>query len=134
VPEKTFSREAFDALLAYHWPGNVRELENLVERALALSQGDTLTLADLPPQIATTRVPPPPPPAASPASATPLVLERNGSLSAAVEQLELTLITDALAQAEHNQTRAAEILGTTRRILKYKMDKLGIASQDLTPE
>ena len=51
-------------------------------------------------------------------------------MSAAVEQLEHTLIMDALAQADHNQTRAAEILGTTRRILKYKMDKLGIVDQD----
>ena len=40
------------------------------------------------------------------------------------------LIIEALTRAEHNQTRAAEILGTTRRILKYKMDKLGIAGQD----
>jgi DNA-binding NtrC family response regulator len=132
VPERSFNREAFDALLAYHWPGNVRELENLVERALALAQGDTLTLADLPPQIVRTRasLPLPQAPAAVVAPPAPLVLERNGSLSAAVEQLEMTLITDALTQAEHNQTRAAEILGTTRRILKYKMDKLGIASQD----
>jgi transcriptional regulator with GAF, ATPase, and Fis domain len=42
------------------------------------------------------------------------------------------LITDALAKADNNQTRAAEILGTTRRILKYKMDKLGIQDKDIT--
>ena len=40
------------------------------------------------------------------------------------------MISDALVKAEHNQTRAAELLGTTRRILKYKMDKLGIQGQD----
>jgi len=39
---------------------------------------------------------------------------------------------DALTRADHNQTRAAQILGTTRRILKYKMDKLGIQSRDMS--
>jgi len=124
LPEKTFERDALDCLLRYAWPGNVRELENVIERALALSQGSTLTMNDLPPHLAGA-------PGALPVrtvnAADP---NRSSSLSAAVEQLEHTLILEALAQADHNQTRAAEILGTTRRILKYKMDKLGIQSQD----
>jgi DNA-binding NtrC family response regulator len=123
LPEKQFERDALDCLLGYPWPGNVRELENLVERALALSQNSTLGVDDLPAHLANGR------------DALPLRAIANGagrspSLSTAVEQLEHMLIMEALAQADQNQTRAAEILGTTRRILKYKMDKLGIIGQD----
>ena len=49
--EKTFEPDAFDCLLQYRWPGNVRELENVIERALALSQDPTLTPDDLPAHI-----------------------------------------------------------------------------------
>jgi transcriptional regulator with PAS, ATPase and Fis domain len=124
-PEKQFDRDASDCLLRHRWPGNVRELENIVERALALSQQPTLGVADLPAQLADGHI------------ALPLREIANGngngrspSLSDAVDQLEHMLIIDALTQAEQNQTRAAELLGTTRRILKYKMDKLGIAGED----
>jgi two-component system response regulator AtoC len=126
--EKQFDPEAFDCLTRYRWPGNVRELENIIERALALSQGATLTIDDLPVHLTDGAILP-----------LRAIADNNGngnggghSLSAAVEQLEHMLITDALAQADQNQTRAAEILGTTRRILKYKMDKLGIQSTDPT--
>jgi DNA-binding NtrC family response regulator len=124
VALKSFDRAATDTLLRHHWPGNVRELENVVERALALSQGEVLTTDDLPP------------PLAAGSDAIPLralAAATDGqipSLSDAVDQLEHMLISDALVKADHNQTRAAEILGTTRRILKYKMDKLGIVSED----
>jgi DNA-binding NtrC family response regulator len=123
VPEKGFERDALECCLRYGWPGNVRELENVVERALALSPGPTLTVRDLPAAVAGGGDLP-----ALRAGAAGGA--RGASLDAAVEQLEHMLITDALARADHNQTRAAEILGTTRRILKYKMDKLGIESED----
>jgi DNA-binding NtrC family response regulator len=126
LPEKNFDRDALDCLLRYAWPGNVRELENLVERALALAQGDALTPEDLPPHLTTLRSVLP----TRPAVAEPEAAAGPPSLNAAVEQLEHMLIMDALAQADQNQTRAAEILGTTRRILKYKMDKLGITALD----
>jgi DNA-binding NtrC family response regulator len=124
VSEKTFDREAFDYMLRHTWPGNVRELENVVERALALSMGTTLTIEDLPPSVTNGRLP------ARPALPHGLTPADSSSLSAAVDELEQRLILDALERADHNQTRAAELLGTTRRILKYKMDKLGIASQE----
>jgi DNA-binding NtrC family response regulator len=123
--EKHFDRQALDCLLRYAWPGNVRELENLVERALALAQGAALTVDDLPPHLTAAHN------ALPVRSITPTSeAERPPSLNDAVEQLEHMLILDALAKADQNQTRAAEILGTTRRILKYKMDKLGISSLD----
>ncbi len=120
---RNFTPRALDRLLTYDWPGNVRELEHAIERALVLADGEHLDLEDLPAKISS----------ATPRSASLLALPANTSelsqnrtLNDAVEELEHQLIVSALEQADHNQTRAAEILGTTRRILKYKMDKLGI--------
>ncbi|MGD9764802.1 MAG: sigma-54-dependent transcriptional regulator [Candidatus Binatia bacterium] len=127
VEERQFDPDAYDCLLRHEWPGNVRELENVVERALALGTGDCLTRADLPPRL-TAALPEAPLRADTPARAA--LGAANLSLATAVDQLEHTLIIDALARSENNQTRAAELLGTTRRILKYKMDKLGIQSAE----
>jgi DNA-binding NtrC family response regulator len=128
LPHKAFDRSATEILLRHAWPGNVRELENVIERALALALGDPLTVEDLPPALVASTDNAPLRAVVAASSTT-----NDGSipsLSDAVDKLELTLITDALVKADHNQTRAAELLGTTRRILKYKMDKLGIISQD----
>lgn len=128
LPERTFGREALDILLRYHWPGNVRELENVVERALILSQNSVLGPEDLPGYLAGRQIPN----AAGPKFQHGIA--PNMSLSDAVEELEHRLIITALKQADQNQTRAAQILGTTRRILKYKMDKLGIQGSDAPGE
>jgi DNA-binding NtrC family response regulator len=125
VPEKSFTSEAMDLLLAYAWPGNVRELENVVERSLVLSTGREMGPADLPEYISRRD-----------AFAHPVqqsVLRGETSLGEAVDRFEEELIRRALEQSGYNQTRAAQILGTTRRILKYKMDKLGIRALEETP-
>jgi two-component system response regulator AtoC len=122
IAEKPFSNDALDLLMQYSWPGNVRELENVVERALVLSQGPTLIPDDLPQYLETGN-----------GFGHPMqqsVLRGETRLSEAVDLFEQQLIRNALEQVENNQTRAAEILGTTRRILKYKMDKLGIVATD----
>jgi len=125
VAEKSFSSEALDCLMTYRWPGNVRELENVIERALVLSQASTMTPADLPQYVANGNGEP---------HATPQpVIRGEKRLSEAVDQFEQELIRNALVEADYNQTRAAELLGTTRRILKYKMDKLGIVAVDKSP-
>jgi transcriptional regulator with GAF, ATPase, and Fis domain len=131
VPEKGFTPAALDRLLNYRWPGNVRELENVIERALALAQGPQLGVEDLS-ALLTEPVRPPPPGIGFAFSPPPAQPERT--LSAAVNELEHDLILQALAKADYNQTRAAEILGTTRRILKYKMDRLGIRSDETGAE
>jgi DNA-binding NtrC family response regulator len=118
IPEKVVRPEAVDALLRYPWPGNVRELENLIERVLVLSEGTTITLEELPDQLKRTE--------ASPGNLREQVLSGRKSLGDAVDEFEREIIAEALQQMEFNQTRAAEMLGTTRRILKYRMDKLGI--------
>jgi DNA-binding NtrC family response regulator len=123
IPEKMFSSPALDLMMQYAWPGNVRELENVIERALVLSRSSMMMPEDLPQYIA----------AGSARPAHPVqqcVLRGETRLSEAVDQFEQELIRSALVQAQNNQTRAAEILGTTRRILKYKMDKLGIPATD----
>jgi DNA-binding NtrC family response regulator len=118
IPEKVVRPETVDAMLRYPWPGNVRELENLIERVLVLSEGTTITLDDLPDQLKRTE--------ASPGNLREQVLAGRKSLGDAVDEFEREIIAEALQQMEFNQTRAAEMLGTTRRILKYRMDKLGI--------
>jgi DNA-binding NtrC family response regulator len=106
------TREAHDALLHYEYPGNVRELENLVERAVVLTRDDVIGLGDL-----------------------PLGLTRSAkdvwdaaSLPAAVEGLERRMILDALERAGGVQTRAADLLGVSERVLRYKLHKYGLAS------
>jgi transcriptional regulator with GAF, ATPase, and Fis domain len=58
------------------------------------------------------------------------VLRREKSLTDAVDDFERDIIHAALVEVDFNQTRAAEVLSTTRRILKYRMDKLGIEAAD----
>jgi two-component system response regulator AtoC len=118
IPEKTVRQDAADVLLRYPWPGNVRELENLIERVLVLSEGPVIGIDDLPDQIRRTD--------ASPGDLKDQVLAGRKSIGDAVDQFEREVIAEALRQTDFNQTRAAEMLGTTRRILKYRMDKLGI--------
>jgi DNA-binding NtrC family response regulator len=122
IPEKTFKPEAVDTLLRYPWPGNVRELENLVERLLVLSEGAQIGAEDLPDQIRRSDH--------DPGSIKEQVLRGRKSLGEAVDEFERDIIQDALGQTDFNQTRAADMLGTTRRILKYRMDKLGIGAPD----
>ncbi len=125
--------EALRRLCAYDWPGNVRELRNVVERVLVLHGRDReLRAAALPEEFQSAGPAPVTTPSA-PADAltTPPSVPRT--LDDAVAECERRLIADALRQAHGVQTHAAEILGTTRRILKYKMEKLGICGDDTTP-
>jgi len=125
IAEKSFSTDALDLLMQYSWPGNVRELENVIERTMVLSHSSVMHPDDLPQYLAASEA------GAHPAQRS--VLRGEKRLSEAVDQFEQELIRSALAQTQNNQTRAAELLGTTRRILKYKMDKLGIVPQEETP-
>ncbi len=103
--------EARDLLLRYDYPGNVRELENLIERAVVLTRDDVIGAADLPLTLHD-----PPGEAAG-----------GVGLTAAVEALERRLIREALAGAGGVQTRAADALGVSERVLRYKLRKYGLA-------
>lgn len=117
----TFSEEARVGLSSYAWPGNVRELENVVESLLALCPQDHVELAHLPNRLknhSTVEVP-----TLTGGAAPSLGFEEAERL------FETEMILRALKRANFVQTRAAEMLGITRRILKYKMDKLCITDK-----
>ena len=108
---KRIATPAIDMLMSYHWPGNVRELENTLERAVLTCDGQVIHGHDLPPTLQTAE-----------ASGTTV----QSSLSDAIEQYEKDLIVDALKSARGNRAKAARLLGTTERIIGYKIRKYGI--------
>jgi DNA-binding NtrC family response regulator len=116
-PGLKLSRSALGALERYSWPGNVRELENAIEHAVALSDGGVIDEQDLPESTVA-------------GGRTEALREavRSGQLDLeeATARFEQELIREALARSEWNQTRAAEQLGITRRVLKLKMDRYGL--------
>ena len=108
---RRISTPAIDMLMAYHWPGNVRELENTIERAVLVADGDVVHGHHLSPTLQT-------------AEASGTVV--SSSLREAVGAFESNLIQDALKSARGNRARAARLLGTTARILGYKVRRYGI--------
>ncbi len=114
---RRFEAETLTALERYAWPGNVRELANAIERAVALTDGDSITPTDLPDEVLI---------ASRTESLRDEVRAGRVDLESAVLRFESDLIREALERSEGNQTRAAEQLGMTRRLLKLKMDRCGI--------
>jgi len=106
------STPAIDMLTAYHWPGNVRELENVIERAIIVAIGNVINAHDLPPSLQMK----------DPEQQG----KRSDSFKTLVEIYEKELITDALKDAYGNQAEAARLLGTTKRVIQYKVDRYGI--------
>ncbi len=109
---KRISTSAIDMLMSYHWPGNVRELENCIERAVLLAGDEAIEAWHLPPTL----------------QMKPVGKQNisRGKLEALVGAFERDLITDALKDVHGNQSEAARLLGTTKRIIQYKVQKYGI--------
>jgi two-component system response regulator AtoC len=102
--------EARRLLFEYPWPGNVRELENTIERAMVLSEGDTITATDLSDRIREAR--------------DPVQMQlASGELSVkrTMRIIEEILIRRALQKTKGNRTRAAEVLEISHRALLYKI-------------
>jgi two-component system NtrC family response regulator len=115
----SMTKEVRDALLKYEYPGNVRELENLIERAVVLSRGNTLSLQDLPLNFREERT-----------ETGPCEPRETASLPETIGNLERQLILRALDKSGGVQTRAAEELGINERVLRYKMKKYKISEKE----
>ena len=115
------------ALKAYAFPGNVRELRNVIERAVVLCSGDTILLEHLPAVVVQGARPIPGPSAQASHRAldarapAPVSLD---SFEAEVRALERARIVEALTRAAGNQTKAAQLLGISRRTLVTKLGEL----------
>ncbi|MCL4120535.1 UNVERIFIED_CONTAM: hypothetical protein GTU68_027097 [Idotea baltica] len=118
-PSVSIAEDALRAMIEYSWPGNVRELENVVESLLALSTSDEIKIEDLPKKIVDDK--------SNFAQIDKKVFEGSLNFEQAEKVFETEMIVKALKRSNYVQTRAAQLLGISRRILKYKMDKLGIS-------
>jgi two-component system response regulator AtoC len=114
----TISRRALEALEQHAWPGNVRELENLVERLVALTEGDVIHVEDLPPELCGQGVV---------SGDVCLELTESGmDMVAAISAIERGLMTRALELSGGVKARAATLLGINRTTMVEKMKRMGM--------
>jgi DNA-binding NtrC family response regulator len=113
-----FTPEAMEALVAYEWPGNIRSLENVIERAVLLSQGPYIGLEALPERL---RGEP------SPQSTHVSTLPEGGiDVKQTIELYENELIRQALSKTGRNKNRAAQLLGVNRTTLVEMIKRKGL--------
>jgi DNA-binding NtrC family response regulator len=118
--------EVAAAFSRYSWPGNVRELKNVIERALILEDDELITTKYLPPGFNVERAAVAPGGAqAEIAGGHPFALPPEGLM---LDEVEMSLVKQAIAKSGGNQTRAAELLGISRDQLRYRLKKLDDAA------
>ena len=117
-----FSPAAFETLQSYRWPGNVRELQNCIERAVILSDGDSI----LPRHLNLSFVDPSPPEETSPWSLVDLTGSLGDVTKRAVMEVERLKVREVLKEAEGNKGRAAELLQISYKSLLSKMKEHAI--------
>src|SRR5687767_15717406 len=118
----TIEGEAKKLLLDYHYPGNVRQLESALERAILLCENDTVTLEDLPPEMTQTRAM-----GAVAGGDSQFKLPPEG---VNFEDVERSLIMQAMDRTDNNITKSAKLLGLTFRTLQYRLEKFGFKKDD----
>jgi len=117
----SLDREVLKTFDSYAWPGNIREIENLMERLAALTEGDRVTVRDLPGFMTS---------ASSGGNEFILNLPPHG---VALDKVEEYLLKEALRRNDGNQTRAAKFLHITRNTLIYRMQKYGLSPKETAP-
>ncbi|MEW6325646.1 MAG: helix-turn-helix domain-containing protein, partial [Nitrospirota bacterium] len=120
-PPKQIAADVLSLLTHYPWPGNIREMENVVEQILTINDAEEITVNDLPLRLRSDT---------KGVQMKDQVTAGRQSFEFAVMEFERELIVDALKRANFVQTHAAQLLGISRRILKYKMDSLGITGPE----
>jgi len=118
--------KALDALVHYPFPGNVRELENILERAVALSEAGVIQEPDLRLPSGSPYTDRRAPEPQVPSVAMSMQSSSGDALPDVIEQLEREAIQKALEECRYNKTKAAAKLGITFRAMRYKLKKLGI--------
>jgi len=124
-PVKKIATSVLEIFLSYQWPGNVRELENCIERAVLVATDEVIEGLHLPPALQLKR--------------RDGERKDQGKFGTIIEAQERSLIIDALKETRGNQSQAARMLGTTKRIIQYKIQKFGLdprrfrAKNDLMP-
>ncbi|MEO0510627.1 MAG: sigma-54 dependent transcriptional regulator [Verrucomicrobiota bacterium] len=114
LPPIQLSKDAIRVLKAYRWPGNIRELRNFCENTVVLKRGAELTEYDLDPKYSATAL-------ISAADPEPQTLPSSPTLSR--EENEKRLLRSALIKANGNRTRAAQLMGISRRTLHRKLSQ-----------
>ena len=109
---------AINMMSTYYWPGNVRELENCIEYAVLNTSDNVISGYNLPPSLQTAE--------ATYSSFVPNASAEGGDYESLVSSFEKELIVEALKLKKGNASAAAKHLGTTQRVVLYKIKKLGI--------
>ena len=117
------NQEAKRILENYTYPGNVRQLESAIERAILLCENNTITAEDLPPEMSHT---------SKPASAAELFKLPTEGVN--FEEVERSLIMQAMERTDNNITKSAKLLGLTFRTLQYRLEKFGIKKDESQTE
>jgi DNA-binding NtrC family response regulator len=117
-PQPAIDRVVAERLLAYNWPGNVRELQNCIERAITLSDGQTLCVQDLPDRVRN--------------HTNDAMDAANTAEFAPLDEVERRHILGVLAAVGGHKSMAAKILGLNRKTLYRKLRLYGVSVESDT--